>query len=305
MADTPSFAKLVPGFEFLQGLVKNAGAALPNMGQWIAPTLDPAELDKRIDELRTVQFWLEQNARMLATTIQALEVQRMTLSTLQTMNVQMTDLRDAMKLAPVASMTSAAGAAASSVAQSFGAEGLLNAAKGAMVGGARKPADDAVGRATVTPAEAEPPAPAAKAAKPAKAAKAPEPPAAASVVDPMQWWGALTKQFTQIAADAMKDTAADAAKNFAGAMMKQGVDAAGEALKKAVGVPAGVATKAMSAASQAASAAGAAAAEKKATARKKTPVKAAAAGGARPAARKRGAAGGAKAPARSAKAGAH
>jgi hypothetical protein len=31
-----------------------------------------------------VQFWLEQNARMLATTIQALEVQRMTLSTLQT-----------------------------------------------------------------------------------------------------------------------------------------------------------------------------------------------------------------------------
>jgi hypothetical protein len=304
MADTPSFAKLVPGFEFLQGLVKNAGAALPNMGQWIAPTLDPAELDKRIDELRTVQFWLEQNARMLATTIQALEVQRMTLSTLQTMNVQMADLRDSMKIAPVASMTSAAGAAASSVAQSFGAEGLLNAAKGAMVGGARKPADDAVGRATVAPAEAEPPAAAAKAAKPAaKAAKAPEPAAVASVVDPMQWWGALTKQFTQIAADAMKDTAADAAKNFAGAMMKQGVDAAGEALKKAVAMPAGVATKAMSAASQAATAAGAVAAEKKAAARKKAPAKAAAAG--KPAARKRGAAGGAKAPARAAKAGAH
>ena len=66
------------------------------MGQWIAPTLDPEELDKRIGELRTVQFWLEQNARMLATTIQALEVQRMTLSTLQTMNLPMADLRDAL-----------------------------------------------------------------------------------------------------------------------------------------------------------------------------------------------------------------
>ena len=75
---SPALTKLVPGFEFLQGLVKNAGAAMPSVGQWIAPTLDPAEIDKRIEELRTVQFWLEQNARMLAATIQALEVQRMT-----------------------------------------------------------------------------------------------------------------------------------------------------------------------------------------------------------------------------------
>src|SRR5688500_7428097 len=93
-----NFAKLVPGFEFLQDLVKNAGAALPSIGQWVAPTLNPEELEKRIEELRTVQFWLEQNARMLAATIQALEVQRMTLSTLKTMNVQMTDLRESMKI---------------------------------------------------------------------------------------------------------------------------------------------------------------------------------------------------------------
>ena len=79
MTDANSFTKLVPGFDFLQGLVKNAGAALPGIGQWVAPTLNPEELDKRIEELRTVQFWLEQNARMLGATIQALEVQRMTL----------------------------------------------------------------------------------------------------------------------------------------------------------------------------------------------------------------------------------
>jgi hypothetical protein len=98
MTDSNAFAKLVPGFDFLQGLVKNAGAALPGIGQWVAPTIDPAELEKRIGELRTVQFWLEQNARMLGATIQALEVQRMTLSTLKTMNVQMEGLRDSLQI---------------------------------------------------------------------------------------------------------------------------------------------------------------------------------------------------------------
>jgi hypothetical protein len=52
MTDTPAFTSFAPGFEFLQGLVKNAGAALPAMGQWVAPTLSPEELDKRIQELR-------------------------------------------------------------------------------------------------------------------------------------------------------------------------------------------------------------------------------------------------------------
>ena len=103
MSDDPSgLGKFVPGFDFMQSLVKNAGAALPGIGQWVAPTLDPAELEKRISELRTVQFWLEQNARMLAATIQALEVQRMTLSTLKTMNVPMADLRETLKIKPAA-----------------------------------------------------------------------------------------------------------------------------------------------------------------------------------------------------------
>ena len=98
MAVAHDFSKMVPGFDFLQGLAKNASSALPNLGQWVAPTLDPEELGKRIEELKTVQFWLEQNARMIATTVQALEVQRMTLSTLKTMNVQAADLAQAFKL---------------------------------------------------------------------------------------------------------------------------------------------------------------------------------------------------------------
>jgi len=196
MADT-SFTKFVPGFEFLQGLVKNAGSALPAIGQWVAPTLNPEELEKRIEELRTVQFWLEQNARMLSATIQALEVQRMTLSTLKSMNVPLSELQQTLR-APMAAAAAAA-----------------------------KPPAAA--------AEAESPA-----AKP-RARKAADDASAAPVVDPMQWWGALSQQFTQLAANAMKDSATDAAKNLAGAIVKQSFDAAGETLRKAAAVPGAVA----------------------------------------------------------------
>ncbi|MES2956799.1 MAG: PhaM family polyhydroxyalkanoate granule multifunctional regulatory protein [Pseudomonadota bacterium] len=190
MADSSAaFTKLVPGFDFLQGLVKNAGAALPNIGQWVAPTLDPQELEKRIEELRTVQFWLEQNAKMLGATIQALEVQRMTLSTLKTMNVQMADLRDSMKLP----------------------EPMVATAAAPLATAARKP-----GSRKPSPAEATAPA---------------------GVVDPMQWWGALTKQFTQLAATAMKDSAGDAAKTLASTMVKQSFDAAEQTLKKVATAP--------------------------------------------------------------------
>ena len=98
MIDTASFSKLVPGFDFLEKMMRGAGQATPGMGQWIAPTLDPAELEKRIGELKTVLFWLEQNSRMLGATIQAMEVQRMTLSTLQTMNLPLAELQKAMVL---------------------------------------------------------------------------------------------------------------------------------------------------------------------------------------------------------------
>ena len=200
MSDASNFTKLVPGFDFLQGLVKNAGAALPNIGQWVAPTLNPEELERRIEELRTVQFWLEQNARMLGATIQALEVQRMTLSTLKTMNVQMDDLRESMKIRMPTAGTGADGAAA--------------------------------------------PAPAAKASGKPGAKQARQPAPSTPAVDPMQWWGALTKQFTQLAATAMKDSATDAAKNLAGTMVKQSFDAAGQTLKTAASVPAKVARRA-------------------------------------------------------------
>jgi hypothetical protein len=94
------FGKYVPGFEFLQNLAKGASNSipqLPNLSHWVAPTISVEELEKRIEELKAVQFWLEQNSRALAATIQALEVQ-MTLATLKGMNFSVGDVANAFKL---------------------------------------------------------------------------------------------------------------------------------------------------------------------------------------------------------------
>jgi len=89
----------------------------------------------------------------------------------------------------------------------------------------------------------------------------------------MQWWAALSQQFTQIATQAMKDGATDAAKNLAGAMVKQGIDAAGETLKKAAGVPMAVAKTAAAVASQTVGAVGTGKAASSRPARKASPRK--------------------------------
>jgi hypothetical protein len=91
------FTQFVPGFDFLKNLGAGSGGSSNAASAWIAPTMDPEELDKRIQELKTVQFWLEQNAKALGATIQAMEVQRMTLSTLQSMNMNFQDMVDAAK----------------------------------------------------------------------------------------------------------------------------------------------------------------------------------------------------------------
>ena len=99
--DTSGFGKFVPGFDFLQNLAKASGggmgatpassAAMPNLSQWLAPSLNVEDIGKRIEELKNVQFWLEQNSRALAATIQALEVQKLTMATLKGMNFTMAE----------------------------------------------------------------------------------------------------------------------------------------------------------------------------------------------------------------------
>jgi hypothetical protein len=180
MSDSASgFGKFVPGFDFLQNLTnltkmnQGAASALPGVSNWVAPTLDPKELDKRIDELKTVQFWLDQNATALKATIQALELQKMTLATLKGMNVDMTSMANAFKFPDMTA----------------------------------RPAPEVKPEPEPEPepqAEPEPePEPTIEAQDDQKTPS--------SVIDPMQLWGALTQQFQQIAAGAMKEVTRHAA----------------------------------------------------------------------------------------------
>jgi len=107
MSDSNStgFGKFVPGFDFLQNLAKGAGAGIPqmpNLGAWVAPSLSVEDLDKRIEELKNVLFWLEQNSRALSATIQALEVQKLTLATLKGMNFNIAEMANSLRPKPAA-----------------------------------------------------------------------------------------------------------------------------------------------------------------------------------------------------------
>jgi hypothetical protein len=178
------FGQFVPGFDFLQNLSKTAAqaqpaaaAGMPGMASWVAPTLSVEEIDKRIQELKSVLFWLEQNTTALKATIQAMEVQKMTLSTLQSMNVNMADLAKAFTAnPPVAEPAQTAPPAPEAPVQEPAPEVAPNKA-------AAKSFETSSEKSSTKPA-----------------------------VDPMQWWGALTQQFQDIAAAAVKDVAAEAMK---------------------------------------------------------------------------------------------
>ncbi len=233
-ADNSSFAgfgKLVPGFDFLQNLAKQAAGnasqsipQLPNLGNWVAPTLNVEDLEKRIDELKAVQFWLDQNATALKATIQALEVQKMTLATLKGMNFNMGDVANAFKLKVADSVAGGVQKVADKARTFSGLEIPPSAF------------DAARAEAESAPPAAKPRAPRAKPKAQPKASAAA--PAAGGVVDPMQWWGALTQQFQTIAADAMKDaakkTAMDTTKTLATGLAK-------DAMKSATGMATGMA----------------------------------------------------------------
>ncbi|KQT12443.1 PhaM family polyhydroxyalkanoate granule multifunctional regulatory protein [Ramlibacter sp. Leaf400] len=210
MSDNPTlaFGKFVPGFDFLQNLARGASQTIPqmpNVANWIAPTLNVEELDKRIGEMRAVHFWLEQNSKALSATIQALEVQKMTLATLRGMNVSMGEL----------------------------AESMRARTSDAMAAGAQRAADTAAAAEAARSARG-------KAAKSAEEDTAkPAATATASVVDPLQWWGALTQQFQKIASDALKDaarnTAMDTARTTASDMARDATQGAADGTRAATG----------------------------------------------------------------------
>lgn len=186
------FSQFVPGFDFLKNLAGGAASGggsipgIPSIASWVAPTLSVEEVDKRIQELKTVQYWLEQNGHALKATIQALEVQKMTLSTLRGMNVRMEDIASA--------FTRQATAAA--------------APAPAPVQAAPEPEPEEIEDEEAPEEEVEEaPAPKKPSRKPAASKAKAAAADGAGVVDPMQWWGSLTEQFQQIASTALQDAA--------------------------------------------------------------------------------------------------
>jgi hypothetical protein len=249
------FGQFVPGFDFLQNLSKTAtqaqpaaAAGMPGMASWVAPTISVEDIDKRIQELKSVLFWLEQNTTALKATIQAMEVQKMTLTTLQSMNVNMADLAKAFTARPPNAENASASTASPETASPASPKPSLFTPKPAPV--APEPAQS---QPTTAPDAAE----GATAKAPSDAAT--DTTAAKPAVDPMQWWGALTQQFQGIAAAALKDVAAEA--------MKAGVSAKASRAKPTAPATAGKAAKGAAKQSQAAKAS--------AKSARKAPVKAA------------------------------
>jgi hypothetical protein len=147
-----------------------------------------------------VHFWLEQNSRALGATIQALEVQKMTLNTLKGMNFNLGDVANALKLKAADSVYSGVQRVSEKAANT--AKTIADATTGSSKSAA-KPASGIPG-----------------------------------LIDPLQLWGSLTQQFQHIAANAVKEattkTAVDMTKNMATGMVKGAVKSATSSARKRV-----------------------------------------------------------------------
>jgi len=201
---------LIPGFDFFKqmaGKMPGMGAAgsassnpfMPKSGSWIAPTLSVEELEKRITELQTVKLWLENNARLIEATIQAMQVQKMTLSTLKGMNVKLGDIASSFGNWPTAAKTNANTRSSSSKTRSSRSKTHFDLGQSAGSATA-EPAD--------TPARNQGKAAQKDGGDGADAAAAGN----AAMTQALQMWQGLTQQFGQIAGQVMQESQAAAQK---------------------------------------------------------------------------------------------
>jgi hypothetical protein len=60
-------------FELIQKMWNPLNIPLPSV---LTPSIDPAEIERKITELKAVEGWLSMNLKMLQVTIQTLEMQK-------------------------------------------------------------------------------------------------------------------------------------------------------------------------------------------------------------------------------------
>lgn len=191
MNETLDFVKNLWGG---MGSLGMSGMKIPGM---IVPTLSVDEINKQIADLKTVESWLTLNMNMLRSTIQALEVQSATISTLQAMG---DSLSAAVKPAPVAPKAEAP---------------------------VKPPVPEAEPEL-----EREPVAPAAKPKANPKAQAGPHAEGGAQMPNPAMWWNMLQDQFKQAVGNAMAAEPGATSKPAAGKPAKAAPKAAPKAAAK-------------------------------------------------------------------------
>ncbi|WP_295995305.1 PhaM family polyhydroxyalkanoate granule multifunctional regulatory protein [Rugamonas sp.] len=215
MTDTLDFVKNLWGSMSVPGLT--------------APTLSVDELDKKINDLKAVEAWLNLNMSMLRGSIQALEVQRGTIATLKSVGASM----------------------AAAVNQGSDHKSLFESVPYASAFFHHAAPNPAQAATRATPPAPPPPAASAapEAAKPeqaqpdafSNAANA----AAAQLANPTVWWNLLQDQFKQAVSTAMTPDAVSGA-------AARATEAVGKFATAGVAKPAGSAAHAGTAAKPAA-----------------------------------------------------
>ncbi|MGW8390270.1 PhaM family polyhydroxyalkanoate granule multifunctional regulatory protein [Pseudoduganella sp. HUAS MS19] len=169
MPHIPGAAVMTDTLDFVKSLWGSMGVPGISIPGIAAPTLSVDDLDKKISELKAVESWLNLNATMLRSSIQALEVQRGTIAALKSMGQSL----------------------AAAVQQAPHSDPFAKPAAPAAAKPADKPAAD-TGKPGDKPAAD---------AKPAALDTAST--AANQMANPAAWWNLLQEQFAQAVNTAM------------------------------------------------------------------------------------------------------
>jgi hypothetical protein len=177
MTDTLDFVKNLWGSMSVPGLT--------------APTLSVDDLDKKINDLKAVEAWLNLNMSMLRGSIQALEVQRNTIATLKSVGASLA--------AAVNQGADTSKFESNPYMSAFFQQPSVTPPKAAEAAAAPAPAPAAAAAAAPAPNPAS--GGGASAAKPAEASDA------AQLGSPAVWWNLLQDQFKQAVSTAMSPEA--------------------------------------------------------------------------------------------------
>ena len=203
MPNMPGAAVMTDTLDFVKNLWGSMGV-VPGI---TAPTLSVDDLEKKINDLKAVEAWLNLNTSMVRGTIQALEVQRNTIATLKSMGQTLATAMQKPEAGKEKSLFDSIPYASAFFQQ---------AADSLQPGAAAKAAASAAPTATPSAAPAAPATPAAPAAGAEAGAKADAMPDLASAAPVVTaWWNMLQDQFKQAVSTAMVP---DAAAKFSAAV---------------------------------------------------------------------------------------